>query len=229
MTTSSGNDDVELHVELAGEGTPVVMTHGWLNSGDDWSGVVEGLRGSVRSASWDLRGHGRSGEAGRGNYGRDALLDDLDRVVTLAGGPPAVLVGHSLGGYLSLAYAITRPERVSGLVLVASGPGFRSDDSREQWNTAVLEMAKKVDIPDGQEETTVHVDAMVIDGLPGIGVPVVTVVGANDRRFLASADVFDRYLDVRERVVVPDAGHLVHVKHPEAVVAAINTVVAAAF
>ena len=217
-----------LHIDISGHGVPVVFTHGWLNTGDVWSGVVAELGGTVRAATWDLRGHGRSGVAPPGQYGRDHALADLGRVVE-ATGRPAILVGHSLGGYLSLAQAILSPDDVAGLVLVAAGPGFRSDDSRNQWNANVQEMAAgRDDVPDGQVEITEHVDALVIDRLAEITVPVITLVGERDKRFLASADVFDKYLDVRDRVTVPDAGHMVHVKQAGVVAAAVTSMAAIA-
>ena len=42
--------------------------------------------------------------------------------------------GHSLGGYLSLAFHLAHPERVAALVLIDTGPGYRSDDGRQKWN-----------------------------------------------------------------------------------------------
>lgn len=223
MTAGGPDGDLELplHIEVSGDGVPVVFTHGWLNTGDVWAGVVAELDGAVRAATWDLRGHGRSGIAPPGHYGRDYALADLGRVVD-AVGRPAILVGHSLGGYLSLAKAILGPGDVAGLVLVAAGPGFRSDDSRDQWNANVAEMAAaRDDVPDGQVEITEHVDALVIDRLGEITVPVITLVGERDKRFLASADVFDKHLDVRQRITVPDAGHMLHAKQPEVVAGAV--------
>lgn len=217
--------EVHLHHHVTGSGAPVLFTHGWLNTGEDWAGVVEGLGGSVRTLTWDLRGHGRSGAAPVGAYGRDHTLTDVDRMVDIVG-EPVILVGHSLGGYLSLAYAITRPERVAGLVLVAAGPGFRSPDSRDRWNESVRAIAEKSDIPDGQEEVTVHVDSMVIDRLADITVPVATIVGQRDKRFLASADVFAKYLEVKQRTTVPDVGHMVHIKAPGVVADAIRLLAA---
>ena len=214
----------ELHLQhtITGDGVPVVFTHGWLNTGDVWSGVVAELDDSVRSLTWDLRGHGGSEAAPSGQYGRSYALADLSRMIETAG-RPAVLVGHSLGGYLSLAQAILSPADVAGLVLVAAGPGFRSDDSRNQWNANVQEMAaSRDDVPPGQVEITEHVDALVIDRLSEISVPVITLVGERDKRFLASADVFDKYLDVRQRVTVPDAGHMLHAKQPAVVAEAVR-------
>lgn len=214
--------ELQLHHEVDGAGPSVVFTHGWLNTGDVWSGAVDALDGDVKSVRWDLRGHGTSDAAEPGCYGRDFALGDLDTMVS-AVGEPAVLVGHSLGGYLSLAYAILHPERVTGLVLVAAGPGFRSASSLEQWNDSVRSMAAGADIPPGMEEISMHVDSMVMDRLGEIKVPVVSIVGERDKRFLASVDVFDKHLDVRQRIVVPDAGHMVHAKQPAVVAEAVRT------
>lgn len=212
-----------IHHEVVGEGQGVVFTTGWLNTVDVWAEAVAALDGSVRTVRWDLPGHGRS-EPAPGRYGRADVLEVLDEMIGLAG-PPAILVGHSLGGYLSLAHAIGSPDRVAGLVLVAAGPGFRSRDSLQAWNDSIDTMAadRAGEIPPGSEEITKHVDSLVIDRLGEIDVPVIAIIGERDKRFLASVDVFEKYLDVRERIVVPDAGHMVHAKHPAVVAEAVAT------
>lgn len=215
-------DELKLHHTITGSGPAVVFTHGWLNTGEVWAGTVDALDGAATALTWDLRGHGSSDAAAPGHYERADALADLARMVD-AVGRPAVLVGHSLGGYLALAHAIERPEDVAGLVLVAAGPGFRSMKSLEQWNASVEATAADADIPEGQERISMHVDSMVMDRLGEISVPVVSVCGERDKRFIASMDIFDKHLDVRERLIVPDAGHMVHAKKPLAVAGAVTT------
>ena len=125
-----------------------------------------------------------------------------------------MLMGHSLGGFLSLAYAIDHPEKVAGLVLVATGPGFRKAEAREEWNESVRDSAKKLGTPMGSEEISMHYDSHVIDHLTEIRVPVLVILGERDKRFAASASLFRRDLEVREFITVPDQGHMVHVKAP---------------
>ncbi len=219
---SMSGSEPKLHYDLAGAGVPVVFTHGWLNTGSVWSGVVDHLDGAVRSITWDLRGHGQSEAAAPGDYSRDHALSDLARILDVVG-RPAILVGHSLGGYLSLAQAVLSPADVAGLVLVAAGPGFRSPESREQWNESVRSMAADAEnLPEGMEHISMHVDSLVMDRMSEITAPAYTLVGERDKRFQASADVFDKYLDVRQRVQVPDAGHMIHAKQPAPVAAGVR-------
>jgi len=218
------SDPVALHISehgSAGDGPNIVFTHGWLDSGDAWDGVVEALGSAARSLTWDLRGHGKSEAPQPGNYARSDALGDLERVVAQAGAP-VVLAGHSLGGYLSLAHALNHPDDVAALVLVAAGPGFRKDEAREQWNAAVDKAAIDADIAEGSEEISKHVDAWVIDHLADITCPALVIVGEYDKRFAASAAVFEKYLDVRSSIVVPDTGHSVHRKAGAAVADAIT-------
>ena len=127
-------------------------------------------------------------------------------------GRPAVLVGHSLGGYFSLAHTLDHPDDVVALVLIATGPGFRNPEAREEWNASVTAAVGKMGLAPGAEELSLHVDSHVIDHLAEITCPVLVLLGERDRRFAASAGLFERDLDVRATLVVPDQGHMVHVK-----------------
>ena len=214
----------QLNVIDRGDGPVMLFIHGWLNDASVWSGVIDQLASDHRCLAVDLRGHGASEAAGAGNYGRDLVLDDLRRLLDARNIDAAVLVGHSLGGYLALALAIEDPGRVAGLGLVAAGPGFRNPASREEWNASVATTAEGRDIPEGQEVISMHVDSMVMDRLAEIDAPACVIVGERDRRFISSADIFDKHLDVRSRVIVPDMGHMVHVKAPVAVATALRDV-----
>ncbi len=202
-------------------GHPVVATTGWANDRRVWSPMVDDLAANHAVTTWDLRGHGDSETPAPGEYTRAHALGDLTAVLDHAG-RPAVLMGHSLGGYLSLAHAVNHPDEVAGLVLVATGPGFRKAEAREQWNASVRASMEKLDLPAGADELSMHTDAHVIDHLADIEVPVLVLLGEHDARFAASASLFERDLNVRETVVVPDTGHMVHVKAPTECAAAVR-------
>ena len=202
-------------------GHPVVATTGWANDRRVWSPMVDDLAANHAVTTWDLRGHGDSETPAPGEYTRAHALGDLTAVLDHAG-RPAVLMGHSLGGYLSLAHAVDHPDDVAGLVLVATGPGFRKAEARDQWNASVRASMEKLDLPVGTDELSMHTDAHVIDHLADIEVPVLVLLGEHDARFAASASLFERDLNVRETVVVPDTGHMVHVKAPTECAAAVR-------
>ena len=200
----------------------MLFVHGFLNEANVWTGVIDAMSSSFRCIAVDLPGSGRSAPTGPGTYGRDAVLDDLRRVLDEADLEQVVLVGHSLGGYLSLALAIEDPERVRGLGLVGAGPGFRNPASREKWNDSVRELAASRDLPEGMEEISMHVDSMVMDRITEITVPTAVVVGERDKGFLASAEVFAKNLNVVSHTVVEGAGHMVHAKAAGAVAEALT-------
>ena len=223
MTTS----EEPIHLEIAeqGAGPSVVLTHGWVDDRHTWDGTVAALSGDHHCITWDLRGHGDSAAPPPGQYTRDDALADLTRVVESAD-TPCVLGGHSLGGYLSLAYTLLHPDHVRGLVLVAAGPGFRNPDTMAQWNESVDTSAADLQIPPGSEAISKHVDSWVIDSLSEIDVPAIVLVGEHDKRFQASAAVFEKNLDVRANELVADAGHGVHKKKPSEIAAAIRSFLA---
>jgi pimeloyl-ACP methyl ester carboxylesterase len=104
----------------AGQGPPVLLIHGLAASLHDWDMLLPELAAhGYTGHALDLLGHGESAKPGRaGDYTSDSVFAHLSGWVDSLGlEAPAVLVGHSLGGYLSLRYALQFPERVRALVL----------------------------------------------------------------------------------------------------------------
>jgi len=139
-------------------------------------------------------------------------------VLDACGADRAVLGGLSLGGYLSLAFWLAHRERVAALLLVDTGPGFRSDDARQRWNERALATAARADRPGlahaARGMLTQH-DARVIESLPSVDVPVLVLVGADDGPFLGAAKYAAAKIPGAEHVVIPDAGHASNVDQPE--------------
>lgn len=128
-----------------GDGTPVVLLHAGVADRRSWYGTVEDLRSArpdLGLLAYDRRGYGatvRSTEPFR-------HLDDLLAVLDEAGPGPAWLVGSSAGGGVALDAAITAPERVAGLVLLApaisGSPEMPLDDDSKRV-VALIEAAEE--------------------------------------------------------------------------------------
>ena len=125
---------MKIHVERRGSGPAIVFLHGLGVSSESWAAQMAALEDRFTVLAWDLLGHGKS-EVPKDEdlYSRDLALEDLDNILATLDEKP-ILVGHSLGGYLSLTYAVTRPDAIRGMVLIATGPGFRDPEKREAWN-----------------------------------------------------------------------------------------------
>ena len=111
--------------EATGSGPAVLLTHGFGASSHMFVGTVADLAADHTAVVWDMRGHGRSDSPDDpAAYSVASSLDAMLAILDDVGAERAVLVGHSLGGYLSLELAIAHPDRVATLVLVDTGPGY---------------------------------------------------------------------------------------------------------
>jgi glycerol-3-phosphate dehydrogenase len=105
------------YVEFGGEGSPIVLVHGLGGSHVNWAAVGERFTSHGRVLALDLVGFGRTPPEGR-SAGVDSNSQLLERFLREVVGAPAVLMGNSMGGFLSLRAAARTPELVRALVLV---------------------------------------------------------------------------------------------------------------
>lgn len=131
-----------------GKGAPVILIHGMAASLHDWDDLIPELAEAGYSAhALDLLGHGESPKPEERLYHIEWLYEHLSAWIDSLGlDGPAVLVGHSLGGYLAMETALRRPESVRSLVLV--DPFYRRNQlpalmrlsyRRPEVNMAVIE------------------------------------------------------------------------------------------
>lgn len=138
-------------------------------------------------AAFDLMGHGQSPvPEDRAEYTRDRALDDIDDLLATFD-EPAVLVGHSLGGYLALAHAATRPDAARGIIVLNTGPGFRDDAKREAWNERSRRNAHRFGVPPQAAELNLQEDGVVMERLGEMSVPTMFLAGTADRPEYAGA------------------------------------------
>ena len=110
---------IELAYERHGVGTPLVLLHGYPLDHTIWEPVVLLLEKDFDMILPDLRGFGGSA-ASPTPYLLNDLADDIARLLDQLGIKKAVIAGHSMGGYVALAFAHSHPERTLALGLVSS-------------------------------------------------------------------------------------------------------------
>jgi len=231
-----------IYYEVAGHPggqPPLLLSHGFGASAAMWRPNVAALAAGRQVITWDLRGHGRSDSPDDpAQYSHAACVADMAALLDAAGTERAVLGGLSLGGFLSLEIALDLPERVAGVVLCDTGPGFRSDQARQRWNDRAFATAARLE-RDGlaalggdpgsmdfghrsarglalaSRGMLAQRDGRVIEGLASVKVPVLVLVGARDEPFLAAAGYLAAKIPGAAQVVVPDAGHVSNIDQPD--------------
>lgn len=217
---------------IANDTITVLWVHGVDSDTHVWDAAIDLVATSHPCVNVDLPGHGESPEpVDAMAYERAGVLADLDAVIErVRSHDPhqrVVLVGHSLGGYLGLAHALTRDGEtgIDALVLVSTGPGFRDPAAMQDWNERVRANAPKYRVSELAATIAFHVDSLVMDRITELAVPVALVIGDGDKGFLGANDYLERKLPHATRATVADARHFVMKSHPEAVAAAVATVV----
>ncbi len=98
---------------------PVVLVHGFTGSSLDWADVLPALGEHHHVIAYDHRGHGDSTNTGDAStYNLEQLVDDLAGVVAALGLKRFHLLGHSMGGFVAMRYALRAPETVASLILM---------------------------------------------------------------------------------------------------------------
>lgn len=117
--SSITTDQGIVHYEVYGRGRPVILLHGWLGSWGLWQETMAYLGAFYRTYALDFWGFGESGKK-RETYAVSDFVSLVDQFMEQLGIVNAPLVGHSMGGTVSLSVAIQYPQRVSKVVVVGS-------------------------------------------------------------------------------------------------------------
>lgn len=203
-------DAIDLYFEEHGQGIPAVFLHGFPFDHSIWEPLVPLLRDTARMILPDLRGFGRS-PVTDGPYAMRLQAEDVLRLLDRLKIEKAVLVGHSMGGYVSLAFAQAYPGRLSGLGLVATQAAADAPERRQsRYKTAesVAHKGARV-VASGMVNTLTHkqeliepITKLILNAQPAgivgalkgmadrhdltgelskISVPAVVMIGASDQ------------------------------------------------
>src|SRR3981081_607410 len=239
-------DGIGIYYEVHGSGPPLILTHGYSSTSAMWQGQVAALSKHPRLVVWDMRGHGQSDyPSDPAAYSEALTVGDIAALLDQVGADKAIVGGLSLGGYMSLAFYRSHPERVRALLIIDTGPGFKKDDAREAWNKRARDTGDRFDregldvlkSSSRERSSVIHRDASglahaargmmtqrdarVVELLPDSKVPSLWVVGADDAPFLAASDYMAAKIPKAKKVVIPAAGHAVNIDQPQAFIDAV--------
>ncbi|KXL49191.1 hypothetical protein M433DRAFT_62470 [Acidomyces richmondensis BFW] len=234
--------EVQLYYEVHGTGPPVLLTHGYSSSSAMWQGQIEAfIRKGFMLIIWDMRGHGKTSyPVEQTQYSEAHTVADMAALLDEVCGErsAAIIGGLSLGGYMSLAFYRVHPQRVQGLLIIDTGPGFKNDKAREAWNETAYKTGSRLSqyglsvlqeaSPERSQVThrgahglvlaargmLAQRNAAVIESLPSIRVPTLIVVGKDDKPFLAAAEYMAKKIPGATKIEIPDAGHAVNIDQP---------------
>jgi len=233
-------DGVNLYYEVHGQGPVILLTHGYSATSQMWRGQIEAFKDRYTIVVWDMRGHGETDSpADDGLYSEEATVADMLALLDLVGADKAIVGGLSLGGYMSLAFNRVHPERVRALLIIDTGPGFRKDEARADWNRTAQEMGAKFEkggldvlaALSPERSTSKHKSAdglvraargmltqrnsAVLDSLPTIAVPSIVIVGSEDKPFLVATDYMAAKIPGADKAIIDNAGHAANIDQPE--------------
>ncbi len=141
--------DTSVCYETEGEGLPLIFIHGYLESSEIWKPFSGMFTGSFRTILVDVPGHG-----GSGTWGEIHTMEDLSDVIAAIldeeNIDKAVILGHSMGGYIAMAFMAAHPERAYALGLIHSTCFADSEEKKlnREREIALIMKGKKRQIID---------------------------------------------------------------------------------
>ncbi len=135
----------KLSYEIKGKGRALFLMHGFLGSKEIWKNYIPRLQRHYKVISVDLPGHGESECIGY-LHNMELLADAIKFLLQQLNIRKTIIVGHSLGGYVGLAFAEKYPDEVLGLILInssAKGDSKKRKHSRDQLIQLIKQDKKK--------------------------------------------------------------------------------------
>ncbi|WP_240375410.1 2-succinyl-6-hydroxy-2,4-cyclohexadiene-1-carboxylate synthase [Bacillus piscicola] len=136
---------VEYHIQLAGEGEPLVLLHGFTGNRETWDFLVPYLEQHFQLIMVDIIGHGESSvPADFHRYTAEETVADLVSLLKELTITDAHWLGYSMGGRLALSLASLYPECVRSLLLESASPGLRSSSARVERQNQDKRLADRI-------------------------------------------------------------------------------------
>lgn len=250
-------NNLKYHYNLTGEGTPLVVLHGFTGSSENWWVHAQVFSKQFQVIAVDLPGHGKTeSPEDADRYRMEQVAADVIDLIQQGSTPPVHLLGYSMGARLALYLAVHYPDAVQSLILESGSPGLADAAARAERVRQDEALAKRIEregieafvdywerIPlfASQQRLSAEqrqrlreqrlrnqphglanslrgmgtgVQPSLWDKLSALHTPVLLLAGALDTKFVGIAkQMYDLLPDAR-LVVVPDAGHTIHLEAP---------------
>jgi len=129
--------NIKIHYTDSGKGKTVVFLHGFLENSKMWSNLIPEINFEKRVVCIDLLGHGKT-ECLSYLHTMEDMADAVYHVIQVLNVKEVILVGHSMGGYVALAFAELYPKIIKGLVLMNSTAKEDSVERKGNRERAIL-------------------------------------------------------------------------------------------
>ena len=133
--------DLSLFYRITGKGEPVILIHGFAEDGSVWDGMAGELSKDYTIIIPDLAGSGRS-TGSMENVSMDSLAEQIDMILEKEKIDSCFMIGHSMGGYITMAFAEKYPEKLKGLGLFHS-TAFADSEEKKAARNKNIEFIKK--------------------------------------------------------------------------------------
>ena len=130
-------NNISVAVKITGEGTPVVFLHGYLESSEIWQPFVNRLSTYGRIILIDLPGHGKTGILGE-IHTMGFMTEVVKHVLDYLAVEKCIMLGHSMGGYVTLSFVKEYPERLLAFCLFHSHPLPDTDETKKNREREIM-------------------------------------------------------------------------------------------
>jgi len=131
----------KLHYKIGGTGTPIVLVHGFAEDHSIWDNQIQSLSKHFKIIALDLPGSGLSEALNTSNLSIEDLAKAVDEVIEAERLDSFVLIGHSMGGYITLAYEQIFPQKTKSIGLIHS-TSFSDNETKIQNRKKAIEFIK---------------------------------------------------------------------------------------
>lgn len=126
-------DEIHYHVEVCGNGRPLMLLHGFTGASTTWSELAKYLNSDYMCVMPDMIGHGKTSSPLNGDhYEITTVASHLIKILDELQVKKVDLLGYSMGGRVALAFAVNYPERVGKLILESASPGLETEEQRKE-------------------------------------------------------------------------------------------------